>query len=173
MASLNRVELIGRLGDDPDLRYTGEGTAVANLAIATDESYTRNDGTEVDQTEWHDVTVFGRQAETVSEYTAKGDQVYVEGNLETSQYEDRDGITRYSTDIIARRVLFLEGQGGDQQQGGGPSMQRDPAPGPQPQDQNRQGGSGPADSRAPGGEASEEGGSDEEDTFEPDDELPF
>lgn len=170
MASLNRVELIGRLGDDPDLRYTGEGTAVANLSIATDESYTRNDGTEVDQTEWHDVTVFGRQAETVSEYTSKGDQVYVEGNLETSQYEDRDGITRYSTDIIARRVLFLESPDGGQQQGGGPSKQRDPAPGPQPQDRRGQEQGGAADGGAPGDGAT---GSDEEDTFEPDDELPF
>lgn len=169
MASLNRVELIGRLGDDPDLRYTGEGTAVANLSIATDESYTRNDGTEVDQTEWHDVTVFGRQAETVSEYTGKGDQVYVEGNLETSQYEDRDGITRYSTDIIARRVLFLEGGGTGQQQGG-PSMQQDPAPEPQSQARSQPGQGGAGVGGTPGAET---GGSGDEETFEPDDELPF
>ncbi len=170
MASLNRVELIGRLGDDPDLRYTGEGTAVVNLSLATDESYTRNDGTEVDQTEWHDVTAFGRQAETTAEYTAKGDQVYVEGSLETSQYEDRDGITRYSTDIIAQRVLFLETPEGGQQRGGGPSMQQDPAPEPQPQDRRTggQGGSTGTGDAPEGG-----GGSDEDDTFEPDDELPF
>ena len=170
MASLNRVELIGRLGDDPELRYTGGGTAVANLSLATDESYTRNDGTEVDQTEWHDVTVFGRQAETVSEYTGKGDQVYVEGNLETSQYEDRDGVTRYSTDIIAQRVLFLESPDAGQQPSDGPSRQRDPAPDPQPQDRRGQGQGGSADGGPPGGGAA---GSDDEDTFEPDDELPF
>jgi single-strand DNA-binding protein len=171
MASLNRVELIGRLGDDPDLRYTGEGTAVANLSLATDESYTRNDGTEVDQTEWHDVTVFGRQAETTAEYTAKGEQVYVEGSLETSQYEDRDGVTRYSTDIIAQRVLFLEGPSGDgQRRSDGPSRQRDPAPGPQPQDG---GGRGPGGAGGSGGAPDGGPGEDGDDTFEPDDELPF
>jgi len=153
MASLNRVELIGRLGDDPDLRYTGEGTAVASLALATDESYTRNDGTEVDQTEWHDVTVFGRQAETVNEYTGKGDQVYVEGNLETSQYTDRDGIERYSTSIKARRVLFLESP----RDRGSPMMERqDPSQGTP---------------KVQGQEAQPTGPDDE--TFEPDDELPF
>jgi single-strand DNA-binding protein len=155
MASLNQVELIGRLGDDPELR-DANGTPVVNLSIATDESYTRDDGTEVPNTEWHDVTVFGRQAETTAQYTSKGSQVYVRGRLQTSEYTDRDGIERYSTEVIAQRVLFLDGgdNGGDT---GGRSQQmqrQDPSQGtPQAQGSNGQ---------QSGGE-----------TFEPDDELPF
>jgi single-strand DNA-binding protein len=153
MASLNQVELIGRLGDDPDLR-DANGTPVANLSLATDESYTRNDGTEVEETEWHDVTVFGRQAETTAEYTSKGSQVYVRGRLQTSEYTDRDGIDRYSTEIVAQRVLFLSGgdRGGSQQ-----PQRQDPSQGT-PQTQ----GSPPDDQQQSGDQ-----------TFEPDDELPF
>jgi len=154
MASLNQVELIGRLGDDPELR-DANGTSVVNLSIATDESYTRNDGTEVPDTEWHDVTVFGRQAETTAQYTSKGSQVYIRGRLQTSEYTDRDGITRYSTEVVAQRVLFLEGgdnSGGNRSQ----QMQRqDPSQGT-PQTQGKPNG--------------QQGG---EQTFEPDDELPF
>jgi len=164
MASLNQVELIGRLGDDPELK-DGSGTSVTKLSVATDESYTKGDGTEVEQTEWHDVTVFGRQAETTAEYTSKGSQVYVSGRLQTSKYEDGDGITRYSTEIVARRVLFLSSPTGDRERGSQKPQRQDPSDGTPTHS-----GPGPNSSHAPGSGVEQ---SDDEETFEPDDELPF
>jgi len=149
--SLNKAQIIGRLGQDPELRHTGSGKAVANLRIATDESYTDRDGNRVEQTEWHTVTVWERQAETCNEYLSKGSQVYVEGSLKTRQWEDRDGNDRYSTEIHAQRVQFLDSKGESQSSG----SQGSPKPkNGQPQPPNKEG---------------EEDGQ----TFEPDDELPF
>jgi len=92
---VNKVTLIGNLGDDPELRYTGSGTAVCNMSLATNESYTDNDGNEVQNTEWHDVVAWGRLGEICNEYLQKGSQVYFEGKLQTREWEDRDGNTRY------------------------------------------------------------------------------
>lgn len=153
--SLNKAQIIGRLGQEPELRYTGSGTAVCNLSIATDESYT-NDGERVEQTEWHSVTCWARLAETVNEYLEKGRQVYVEGSLKTREWEDRDGDTRYSTEIHADMVQFLDGGTSDQRTTGeAPSQSHDPSP-QQPQDAQ------------PGATATQG-----QDTFEPDSELPF
>lgn len=143
MASLNKVMIIGHLGRDPELRYTNTGTPVANLNIATDESYTDKQGNRVDRTEWHRVSVWDRQAENCNTYLRKGSQVFVEGSLQTRQWQDQQGQTRYSTEIRAQRVQFLDsrknqGQQGDypprqQAQGG---YQQQPQQGP-PQTQNR------------------------------------
>lgn len=105
--SVNKAIIVGRLGDDPEMRDAG-GTPVASMSIATDESYTDGSGQEVDQTEWHDVVAFGRTAEVCQRYLSKGSQVYVEGTLQTSKYTDSDGIDRSSTEIKALTVQFLE-----------------------------------------------------------------
>lgn len=119
MSSLNRVMIIGRLGRDPELRYTQSGSAVASLNVATDESYTDRDGNKVDRTEWHRVSVFQRQAETCANYLAKGSLVFVEGSLQTRKWQDQQGQDRYTTEIKADRVQFLDrkgdSQGGEQQ----------------------------------------------------------
>lgn len=124
---LNKVMIIGRLGRDPELRYASNGTPMGNLRIATDESYTDREGNKVDRTEWHTVVVFQRQAETCANYLAKGSLVFVEGSLQTRKWQDKDGQDRYSTEIKASRVQFLDrkgsadagGPGAERQQGGG------------------------------------------------------
>lgn len=105
---LNKVMLIGRLGADPDLRYTKSGTPVANLNLATDESYTDKDGKRIEKTEWHRVVVFDRQAELCSNYLSKGRLVYIEGSLQTRKWQDQQGQDRYTTEIKAQRVQFLD-----------------------------------------------------------------
>jgi single-strand DNA-binding protein len=123
MAGINKVILIGNLGRDPELRYTQGGTAVATLNIATTRSYTKTNSNErVEETEWHRVVVWGKQAEFCNQYLTKGRQVYVEGRLQTRNYEDKDGVKRYSTEVIAETVQFLGGRGGgggDVEGGGG------------------------------------------------------
>ncbi len=116
-ASLNKVMLIGRLGKDPEVRYTQSGTPVATMNIATDESYTDREGKKVDQTEWHRVVVWSRQAENCAKYLRKGSLVFIEGNLQTRQWQDQQGQTRYMTEVRAQRVQFLDSKGGGQ--GGG------------------------------------------------------
>ena len=119
MPSLNKVMLIGRLGKDPELKYSAaNGAPVANFTMATDESYKDKDGAKVERTEWHRVVVFSRQAETVSNYLSKGRLVYVEGNIRTRQWKDQQDQTRYTTEIVAQRIQFLEslGQSHDMEQ---------------------------------------------------------
>lgn len=117
--SLNRVFLIGRLGQDPKLTYTPSGTPVCNFTLATDESYTDKQGNRVDQAEWHRVVVWSRQAELAANYLAKGRLVFVEGRLQTRKWEDQQGQARYTTEIVATRVQFLDPKG---QEGGGAPM---------------------------------------------------
>jgi single-strand DNA-binding protein len=160
---VNKVILIGNLGQDPELRYTGSGTAVCNLRIATNESYKDRDGNLVDKTEWHNVVAWDRLAEICNEYLQKGSQVYFEGSLQTRSWEDRDGNTRYTTEVKAREMMFLDGN----RDGGGRSGNGE-------FDQSQRGGP-QFDQRAPkrGQAASGQQSSGDEDTFEPDDELPF
>jgi len=106
--SLNKVILIGRLGRDPEMRYTPSGQPVTNFSLATDESYTGKDGNKVEKTEWHRIVVWGKQAEFCGNYLAKGRLVYVEGKLETRKWTDKDGAEKYTTEIKADRVLGLE-----------------------------------------------------------------
>lgn len=155
--SVNKVILIGNLGDAPELRYLGSGDAVCNMSVATNESYTDSDGNEVEKTEWVDVVAWGRLGEICEEYLDKGSQVYFEGKLQTRSWEDNDGNTRYSTEVKAQEMMFLDGNGDG---GGG----REPSGAPQGQPQ----GNGSSTQSAPS-----EGGGDQ--TFEPSDEdgLPF
>lgn len=108
MTSLNKVMIIGRLGRDPELRYTQSGMAVANFNVATDESYTDKDGNRIERTEWHKVTTFQRQAENCAKFLAKGSLVYIEGGLQTRKWQDQQGQDRYTTEIKAERVQFLD-----------------------------------------------------------------
>ncbi|UZP67865.1 single-stranded DNA-binding protein [Desulfovibrio mangrovi] len=114
---LNKVMIIGRLGADPELRYAGNGTPIASFNVATDESYTDREGNRVDRAEWHRVVVFQRQAENCANFLAKGSLVYIEGSLQTRQWQDQQGQNRYTTEIKAQRVQFLDRRGEGAQQG--------------------------------------------------------
>jgi single-strand DNA-binding protein len=119
---INKVIIVGNLGADPETRYTGAGTAITSLRLATSEQWTdKQSGEKQERTEWHRVKIFGKLAEIAGEYLKKGRQVYIEGSLRTDKYTDKDGIERYSTDIIASEMQMLGGQGdgGGHQRGSG------------------------------------------------------
>lgn len=118
MASLNKVQLIGNLGKDPELRYTGSGQAVANFSLATSERWVTKENEKQERTEWHRVVVWGKQGENCAKYLKKGRSVYVEGRIQTREWKDKDGQTRYTSEIVAVHVLFL---GGRDEAGGGSS----------------------------------------------------
>jgi len=125
---VNKVILIGNLGRDPEVRYMPSGQAVANVTIATSETWRdKQTGDQQERTEWHNVVFFGRLAEIAGEYLRKGSQVYVEGSLRTRKWQDKEGRDRYTTEIIANEMQMLGGRGG---QGGGEfsSRQSEPAP---------------------------------------------
>jgi single-strand DNA-binding protein len=105
---LNKVQIIGRLGRDPELKYTSTGMPIANLRIATDESYIDRDGNKVDRTEWHTVVLFQKTAENADNYLAKGSLVFVEGSLQTRKWQDQQGQDRYSTEIKGHTIKFLD-----------------------------------------------------------------
>jgi single-strand DNA-binding protein len=109
MASVNKVILVGNLGRDPELRYTQNGQAVANFTVATNENWTNKNGDREERTEWHRVVAWARVAELCAEYLAKGRTVYVEGRLQTREWEDKEGQKRRSTEIVAQTVQFLGG----------------------------------------------------------------
>lgn len=144
---VNKVILVGNLGQDPELRYTGNGTAVCNMRVATTENYKDSNGEWVERTEWHNVVAWARLAEICNEYLRKGSQVYFEGQLQTRSWDDRDGNTRYTTEIKVREMLMLGGRGG--------------------------GDFGPSNGSS--GQSTHKSTADVEDdfTFEPDDDLPF
>lgn len=108
---LNKVMIIGRLGRDPELRYTQSGTPVCSLNVATDESYQDRDGNKVDRTEWHRVQVWQKAAENCANFLVKGSLVFVEGSLQTRKWQDQNGQDRYTTEIKALRVQFLDRKG--------------------------------------------------------------
>ncbi len=113
MAGVNKVILIGNLGRDPELRYTQNGQAVANFTLATTENWNdRGSGERVERTEWHRIVVWGRSGENCAKYLAKGRTVYVEGRLQTREWEDREGQKRRTTEINAQTVQFLGGSRG-------------------------------------------------------------
>jgi len=113
MAGVNKVILIGNLGRDPELRYTQGGQAVANFTLATTENWTDKSGERAERTEWHRIVVWGKLAELCAQYLNKGRTVYVEGRLQTREWEDRDGNKRQTTEINAQTVNFLgSGSGG-------------------------------------------------------------
>ena len=175
---INKVILVGNLGADPELRYTGSGTAVCNLSVATSEKYKDRDGNDVENTEWHRVVAWARLAEICGEYLKKGSQVYIEGQLQTRSYEDKDGVTKYSTEIKAREMQMLGGRGGGDMGGG--SDEYDQSPRPQRESSNGtsggnsgggNSGGGNSGGRAPQRQAAPSGGDDY--GFSPDDDLPF
>ncbi|MEN9848407.1 MAG: single-stranded DNA-binding protein [Pseudomonadota bacterium] len=108
MSSINKVILIGRLGKDPEVRYTATGSAIANISLATSESWKdKQTGEKQERTEWHRVAFFDRQAEVVAQYLRKGSLIYVEGRLQTRKWQDQNGQDRYTTEIIARDMEML------------------------------------------------------------------
>ncbi len=122
MAGINKAIIVGRLGRDPELRYTPDGTAVANFSVATSEEWKdKNSGEKKERTEWHRIVAWRRLGEICGEYLSKGRQVYVEGKLQTRSWE-QDGVTRYTTEIVATDVQFLgnrDDAGGGRRSGGG------------------------------------------------------
>ena len=118
MASVNKVILLGNLGRDPETRYTTGGDAVTNLNIATSEQWKDKNGEKQERTEWHRVVLFGRQAEIAGEYLKKGRSVYIEGRLQTRKYTDKDGVEKYSTEIVGDRMQLI-GSGRDAGSGSG------------------------------------------------------
>ncbi len=111
---VNKVTLIGRIGQDPDFRATPSGTNIARLSVATNRRWRGNDGQWQEETEWHRVVTFGKRAESVRNYMSKGRLVYVEGRIHYDSYTDKDGVKKYSTDIIADYIRLL-----DKSEGGG------------------------------------------------------
>lgn len=159
MRGVNKVILVGTCGQDPDVRYLPNGNAVTNLSLATSEQWTdKQSGQKVERTEWHRVSLFGKVAEIAGEYLRKGSQVYIEGKLQTREWE-KDGIKRYTTEIIVDMqgaMQLLGGRPQEQNQGGHQQQQRQPQQQRQhpqrqqyqqqrqaPQQQNQQAGYGP------------------------------
>jgi single-strand DNA-binding protein len=174
---INKVILVGNLGNDPEVRYSQSGSAITTISVATSESWKDKNGEQQERTEWHRVKAFGRLAEIMGEYLKKGRQVYIEGSLRTEKYTDKNGVEKYSTDIIADEMQMLGGMGeggggggggqrGGGERGGGERSERPARPasgGP------RGGGGGDYGSR---GGSSAPPPSRNDDPF-PDDDIPF
>ncbi|MBL6917900.1 MAG: single-stranded DNA-binding protein [Gammaproteobacteria bacterium] len=129
MAGVNKAIVVGNLGNDPEIRYAANGSAIASISVATSERWKdKNSGEQQERTEWHRIKLFGRQAELAGEYLKKGSQVYIEGRIQTSKYQDKDGNDRWSTEIVAREMTFLGGRDGG---GGGDSQSASSASPPQ------------------------------------------
>ena len=140
---VNKVILVGNLGNDPEVRYMPNGNAVANLSLATSESWKDQQGQMQERTEWHRLTMYRRLAEVAGEYLKKGSQIYVEGKLQTRKWQDNQGQDKYTTEIIVDQMQMLggRGDGGNQGQGGGQGQYGNGGGGYQnrPQNQNMQG----------------------------------
>ena len=108
--SVNKVMLVGRLGQDPDVRYMPNETAVCNFSLATSRRYKNKDGERVENTEWHRVVMFGKLAEIAKEYVKKGSQIYIEGRLQTRKWQTKEGQDRYTTEIVAENMTMLGGR---------------------------------------------------------------
>ena len=134
-SGLNKVMLIGNLGKDPEVRYTPGGQAVANFTIATNEAWTDKSGAKQERTEWHRIVAWGKTAELCGEYLTKGRQVYIEGKIQTREWNNKEGVKQYTTEIVAGQVLFLAGgergagQGQGRGKGGGADDFGPPPPG--------------------------------------------
>ena len=113
MAGVNKVILLGRLGKDPEVRYTNSGTAITSFSMATSTAFTNNAGQKEEKTEWHKIVAFGRLGEICGEYLAKGKQVYIEGRIQTRDWEDKDGNKRWTTEIIVQNMQLLGAPGAE------------------------------------------------------------
>jgi len=139
MASVNKVILVGNLGRDPELRYTPSGQAVANFTLATNERFSNREGEKQERTEWHRIVAWGRTGELCAQYLAKGRSVYIEGRLQTREWENKEGQKQRTTEIVANTVQFLGGRGGGGGEGSGGSGG---SPGPSGFESQGGGGSG-------------------------------
>lgn len=110
MSSLNRVTIMGNLGKDPEVRYTQGGDAICNITVATSETWKDKNGEKQEKTEWHRIVFFGRQAEIAGEYLKKGRPVLVEGKLQTRKWTDKDGVEKYTTEIVASNLVLMGGR---------------------------------------------------------------
>ena len=110
MAGINKVILVGNLGKDPEVRHLDNGVAVANFSLATTENYKNKEGERVSQTEWHNIVLWRGLAEVAEKYLKKGANIYIEGKIRTRKWEDKDGITRYSTEILGDNMTMLGGK---------------------------------------------------------------
>ena len=133
MAGVNKVIIVGHLGADPEVRYTQGGQAVASFNIATSETFNDKNGERQERTEWHKIVVWAKLAELCGEYLRKGRQAYIEGRLQTRQWDDKDGNKRYTTEIVAQTVQFLGGRGDNA--GAGPRTDEGGAQAPAPRPQ--------------------------------------
>ena len=115
--SVNKVILVGRLGKDPELKYTSGGSAVATFSLATNRQWKGQDGQKAEETMWHNIVAWGRQAEVIKEYMSKGRQIYIEGRISNRSYDDKDGNKRYISEVVVENFQFL----GDRSSGAGPS----------------------------------------------------
>ena len=121
MSGVNKCMIIGRLGQDPTISYTPSGVAVANFTVATSEEWKDKDtGEKQERTEWHRIVIWRRLAEVVGEYLSKGSQVYIEGKLQTREWEDKDGNRRFTTEIVGQNMQMLDSKGGSAADGGPP-----------------------------------------------------
>ena len=132
MASVNKVILVGNLGKDPEVRYMPDGGAVCNFSIATTENWKDKSGVKQEKTEWHNIVMYRRLAEIAGEFLKKGRPVYIEGSLQTRKWE-KDGVTRYSTEVIANQMQMLGGKDGSDSS----SSQSSSAPGQTPAEKQR------------------------------------
>ncbi len=121
MGTVNKVILLGRLGQDPELRYTPSGAAVTTCSLATNEVWKDGDGNKRERTEWHRVVLWRKQAELAGEYLKKGSKVYIEGRLQTRSWDDKDGNKKYTTEVVADTMQFMDGKGGGGEGGGAAS----------------------------------------------------
>jgi len=165
MGYLNKVLLIGRLGQDPEKRITPSGHTVVNISLATTEYFKDQGGNKQERTEWHRVVFWNKQAELIEQYCKKGSQLYVEGSLQTREWQDKDGNRRFSTDVVARQMQFLDSK---PQTGQGEYQQSAPANTPTPPSQPGNDFGAPPSGGGSVGQSSE-GGNDE---FVEDD-IPF
>ena len=169
MASVNKVILLGNLGRDPETRYTTGGDAVTNLRIATTETWKDKSGEKQEKTEWHSVVLFGRQAEIAGEYLKKGRSVYIEGRLQTRKYTDKEGVEKYSTEIVGDRMQLLGGGrdagGGGGGSGGGDDFASGPA--------TRGGGAREGGAGGGSGGNAKSGGAPKKNVDDFDDDIPF
>ena len=170
MASVNKVIIVGNLGRDPEIRYMPSGDAIANIAVATSyKSKDRQTGEQKELTEWHRISFFGRLAEIVGQYLKKGSSVYVEGRLQTRKYTDKEGVEKYSTEIVGDRMQLL---GGGRDAGGGAGGDAEFASsGPSTTSGRRESGGGSGSGG--GGGAPRGGGSTKKTTDDFDDDIPF
>jgi single-strand DNA-binding protein len=135
MASVNKVIILGNLGRDPEVRFSADGAAVCNIAIATSSSWKdKNSGEKREETEWHKVVFYGRLAEIAGEYLKKGKPVYVEGRLKTRKWQNKEGVDQYTTEVIADSMQLL---GGREEGSTAPAPQQRQAPAAQPQTQRQ------------------------------------